>query len=145
MTTFLAILGLIVAVGAAWIGYLALKVSHQAQQDQQHREDRADAHDQLKWIEMMLGQVRRLQNAQGASDPEEFRDIQLSMRAALAIGGFKKRLPVTAILAERSFSNGAADGGPGWRPFLLTVDAARDELFDAAGAIGAVTSRALPG
>ena len=144
MTTFLAILGLIVAVGAAWIGYLALKVSHQAQQDHQHREDHADAHDQLKWIETMLGQVRRLQDAQGACDPEEFRDIQLSLRAALAIGGFKKRLPVTAILSERSFSDGAASREPGWESFLLTVDAVRDELFDAARAIGARESRALP-
>ena len=144
MTTFLAILGLIVATGAAWIAYLALKVSHQAQQDHQHRQDRAETHDQLSWIEALLGQVRRLQDAQGAPHPEEFRDIQMSMRAALAIGGFQRRLPVTVILSERSFSADAANGKPGWEPFLLTVDAVRDELFDAANAIGAHTSQPLP-
>ena len=98
MTTFLAILGLIVASGAAWIGYLALKLSHQAHQDHEHRQNRAEAHDQLSWIEALLEQVRRLQDAQGALRPVEFRDIQMSMRVALAIGGFQRRLPVTVIL-----------------------------------------------
>ena len=102
MTTFLAILGLIVASGAAWIGYLALKLSHQA-----HRTT-STAKTALRPATSSLDRsvaraVRRLQDAPVVR-PVEFRDIQMSMRVALAIGGFQRRLPVTVILSERSFA-----------------------------------------
>ena len=98
MTTFLAVLGVVAAAGAAWIGYRALTVAHQAQQDARHRREHAEAHDQLRWIETLLEQVRRLEDAQGTEQSEEFRDIQIAMRSAVAIGGLRRRLPVTAIL-----------------------------------------------
>ena len=145
MSAFLAVLGVVVAGGAAWIGYRALMLSHQAQQDARHRQARAEAHDQLRWIELLLEQVRRLQDAQGAERPEEFRDIQMAMRAAVAIGGLRRRLPVTAILSERPFNVDAAGGKPGWESFLLTVDAVREELFGAADAISAHEKRKSEG
>lgn len=37
-----------------------------------------------------------------------------------------------AGLPTRPFSEGAANGEPGWQPFLMTVGAVRDELFDVA-------------
>jgi hypothetical protein len=60
----------------------------------------------------------------------------MAMRASLAVGGLRRRLPVTAILSERAFNENAANGKPGWRPFLLTIGAVRDELFNAASAMG---------
>ena len=36
------------------------------------------------------------------------------------------------VLPTRPFSEGAANGEPGWQPFLMTVGAVRDELFDVA-------------
>jgi len=141
VAVFLATLGLIVAALATWIAYLALAVSRRAQQDAQHERDRDDAHERLKWIEGLLEHVRRLQDAQAALRAEEFRDLQVAMRASLAIGGLRRLLPVTVILSERPFSEAAANGEPGWPQFLLTVEAVRDELFDAASAIGERTSQ----
>jgi hypothetical protein len=141
VTVFFAILGLVVAAVATWIAYLALVVSRGAQQDARHERDRADAHERLRWIEALLEHLRRLQDAQASSRAEEFRDLQMAMRASLAIGGLRRQLPVTAILSERPFSEAAARGKPGWQPFLLTVEAVRDELFDAASAIGDSVSR----
>ncbi len=136
----MATLGLIVAAVATWIAYLAIAISRRAQQDAQYERDRADAHASLRWIEGLLELLRLLQGAQAASRAEEFRDLQMALRASLAIGGLRRRLPVTAILSERQFSEAAASGKPGWQPFLLTVEAVRDELFDAAIAIGDSTS-----
>ena len=148
MTTFLAILGLIVATGAAWIAYLALKVSHQAQQDHQHPPgDRAETHDQLSWIEATAapGRCAGTAGCAGSSPrgrvprhPDRVDDAPL-----LAIGGFQRRLPVTVILSgNRAFSADAAE-----RQARLgavsseAVDAAyATKLFDAANAIGAHTS-----
>jgi hypothetical protein len=144
MSTFLAVVGLIVAAGAVWIGYLALTVHHHASQEAQHLQDQVDAHDRLRWIETLLRQLRELQRAQGSLHPEEFNDIQMAMRTALAIGGLWRQLPVTTILAQRPFSEDAANGKPGWEPFLLTVGAVRDELFETASAIGDNASRGSP-
>ena len=143
MSAFLAILGLIVAAVATWLAYLALGIARRAQQHAQHERDRDDAHERLEWIEELLEHLRRLQDAQGGLRAEEFRDLQMAMRASLAISGLRRRLPVTAILSERPFSEAAANGKPGWQPFLLTVEAVRDELFAAAGAI-AESSRQGP-
>ena len=141
MSVFLAILGLIVAALAIWIAYLALAISRRVQQDAQHERDRDDDHERLRWIEGLLEHVRRLQDAQAALRADEFRDLQMAMRASLAIGGLRRRLPVTVILSERPFSESAANGKTGWPPFLLTVDAVRDELFDAASAIAERSSQ----
>jgi hypothetical protein len=132
VSVFLATLGLIVAAVATWIAYLALVVARHAQQAAQQERERDDAHEHIKWIETLLEQLRRLQNAQAATHAEEFRDVQMTMRAALAIGGLRRQLPVTTILSERPFSEAAANGEPGWEPFMMTIGAARDELFDAA-------------
>ena len=135
MSVFLAILGLVVAAVAIWIAYLALVVARRAQHDAQRERERDDAHEYLKWIETLLEQLRRLENAQAVPHAEEFRDVQMAMRAALAIGGLRRRLPVTTILSERPFTEAAENGEPGWQPFLMTVGAVRDELFDVASRI----------
>ena len=44
----------------------------------------------------------------------------------------KADLVALAGLPTRPFSEGAANGEPGWQPFLMTVGAVRDELFDVA-------------
>ena len=90
MSVFLATLGLIVAAAATWIAYLALVAARRAQQDAQHERERDDAPERLKWIETLLEQLRRLQNAQAAPHAEEFRDVQMAMRAALAIGDLRR-------------------------------------------------------
>jgi hypothetical protein len=135
MTLSLTILGLVVAAGATYIGYLALTVSRQMRQDAHFERDRADVHDQLKWINTLVVEVRRLQGAQGAPHPDDFHDIQMSMRVALAVAALRSRLPVTTILSERAFDADAANGMPGWQPFLQTIEAALTELTRVASAI----------
>ena len=58
-----------------------------------------------------------------------------------AIGGLRRQLPVTVVLSERPFSEAAGNGKSGWPPFLLTVEAVREELLDAASAISERASR----
>ena len=106
--------GLIVAAVATWIAYLALVVARHAQQAAQQERERDDAHEHIKWIETLLkSNFAGCRTLKTAPHAEEFRDVQVAMRAALAIGGLRRQLPVTTILSERPFSEAAANGEPG--------------------------------
>ncbi len=133
MTLFIGIVGLLIATGAVWIGYRALVLAHEAQHAALAQQEGADARERLESIQRLLEQLRRLEDAQAAPDDRGFRDIQAGMRAGLALGGLRKRLLVTTILSERAFDPDAAGGRPHREDFGRTCDAARAELYAAAG------------
>ena len=89
----------------------------------------------MMWMHTVLNDLTPLQEAMAAPHETVYLDRQKWMRTGLAVGGLRKRLPKTAALADRPFSDG-------WPGMVEAVDEAREEIHDA---LDAAASRAYAG
>lgn len=101
-----ALLSLLVAAWAGWIGYRALRISDEMQKTSTRQQDRADARDRLMWMHTVLNDLTPLQEAMAAPHETAYNDRQRWMRTGLAVGALRPLLPKTAALADRPFSDG---------------------------------------
>jgi hypothetical protein len=118
-----------VAIGAIalWVAWKALVISRDLQRDAERERTRAANRDRLMWMQTLLNQLGPLQN-EGSAHEIEYMDLQRWMKTCLAVGGLRKRLPLTMGLTDRPFSDGSSDGWPG---FVEAVAAARKEIHEA--------------
>jgi hypothetical protein len=124
LAILLSILAIALAAWTAWINF------HGLRQVQETRHATA-AERRLHAAERLLHLLGQLQDRQGRFAEVDFQDVQMSMRAELALNGL--HLPVTTILSRRSYDVEAGRGKPGWAAFVAAVDGAREEIFSLMG------------
>jgi hypothetical protein len=114
----------LLAVIALWVGWRALGISREVQNDATSERQRADSRHQLMWMHTALNELKKLQNAASATNAIDYADSQLWLRTSIAVGGVRSRLPETVALSERPLSDG-------WPGMVEAVDRAREELHAA--------------
>lgn len=121
---------IIIGVVALYVGWRALTISKEVQQDAVSERGRADLRELLMWMQTLLNPIPGIADARFADNEALYEDRQRWMLSGLATAGLRERLPETRALAERPFSE---PYGPG---IVELTKRARRELHDALEYVG---------